>query len=142
MHKIKLLFIGMDTNSFENVPNDLPHVKRLLYTEPTGEISGGLSKFRKGQFNNISFRKLKTVLILMKHGYDVLFFDSDVALLKDPVPLMALKQFDYVHQLNTFCPTLSEFNAMANEGNTGVYYVRANSRTRNLFEQVIDAEIM
>ena len=42
----------------------------------------------------------------------------------------------------TFCPTPSEFNAMANEGNTGVYYVRANSRTRNLFEQVIDAELM
>lgn len=140
LHKLKLLFIGLDTHAFENVPADLPHVKRLLYTEGTSELAGGVSRFRKGQFNDISFRKLKTVLLLMKHGYDVLFFDSDIALLEDPVPLMALKQYDYVHQLNTFCPTETPFNASTGEGNTGVYFVRSNTQTRTLFEQVIGAE--
>lgn len=140
LQKLKLLFVAMDTKSFGNVPADLPHVKRLLYSEGSSELNEGVSKFRKGQFNDISFRKLKTVLLLMKHGYDVIFFDSDIALLEDPIPLLALKQFDYVHQLNWFCPSATEFDAMAHEANTGVYYVRTNSRTRNLFEQVIDAE--
>jgi hypothetical protein len=44
--------------------------------------------FREDNFNVISVMKLECVLSIMKLGYDVIFIDSDVAIVRDPVPLM------------------------------------------------------
>jgi len=136
LHNLKMLFIAMDQKAYDSVPTNIPNIKRVVFLEGT-EVGTDVYSFREGQFNDISFRKLKVVLSLLKHGYDVIFFDSDIAILENPVPLLVLKQFDYVFQQDHFCGLPVE--AGSDDGNTGVYYMRANSETRNLLVEVINA---
>lgn len=67
-----MLFLAMDKQVFDAIQPG-PNLQKL-YFQYGYELKGGTSKFRKGDFNEISFRKLKSVLQIMKLGYDVLFF--------------------------------------------------------------------
>jgi hypothetical protein len=48
-------------------------------------------------------KKKEAVHDALELGYDVLFSDTDVALLQDPLPHMIFKGVDYVHSLNAIC---------------------------------------
>ena len=59
--------------------------------------------FRSKQFNLITARKKEAVHDILVLGYDVLFSDTDVAMLRDPLPYLLWKNVDYVHSLNAVC---------------------------------------
>jgi hypothetical protein len=71
--------------------------------EGADEITTVAQEFRSKQFNIITARKKQAVLSIMKLGYDVLFSDTDVALVRDPLPYLFWQNVDYVHSLNAFC---------------------------------------
>lgn len=62
------------------------------------------TKFRSKAFNVIVNRKKSATLAVMQMGYDVIFADTDVALLGDPIPYLIFPNIDYVHTINTYCP--------------------------------------
>ena len=98
---------------------------------------------------------------VLKLGYDVFFIDPDVALIRDPLKYMLFKNVDYVHSVNLRCnrsakPVESrlydclydfylnfrsepawDFYKTEQEGNTGFYLLRSNSRSITLMEMVI-----
>jgi hypothetical protein len=60
-------------------------------------------EFRSKHFNLITAKKKEIVHDIMLLGYDVLFSDTDVAIVRDPLPYMLWKNVDYVHSLNAIC---------------------------------------
>lgn len=130
-HGIKFLFAAMDKQAFDTVPKNNENIKPVLMVND-GSISPHASSWRQFQFNHLTIVKLEVVYYLMRLGYDVLFFDTDIILLEDPIPFMVLPQYDYVHQVNEACPK-TEFR----EGNTGLYYVRSNNNTLKFYESLV-----
>lgn len=68
-----------------------------------GEVTGASTEFRSKQFNLITARKKEAVHDILMLGYDVLFSDTDVAVIRDPLPYMLRTNVDYVHSLNYMC---------------------------------------
>lgn len=129
-HGIKFLFAAMEKRAFDMAPNN-EHIKPALMVNDNS-ISPHASGWRQNQFNHITIVKLEVVYYLMKNGYDVIFFDTDIILLEDPIPYMVLPQYDYVHQINEACP-----KSLYKEGNTGLYYVRSNNNTLKFYESLV-----
>jgi hypothetical protein len=96
--------------------------------------------YREENFNLISVLKLEVVLELMILGYDIVFIDSDVAVVRDPIPYMLVDGVDYVYTINVFCPICylwDFYRSTRVEGNTGVYSIRSNYKTIFLWKQVL-----
>jgi hypothetical protein len=72
----------------------------------TGEdtVREEATTFRSKQFHVITNRKKEGVVGIMELGYDAIFIDTDIALLRDPVPYLLWKNVDYVHSHNKICP--------------------------------------
>ena len=66
-------------------------------------ITSDSTSFRSKQFNLITARKKEVVHDILALGYDVIFSDTDVAMIKDPMPYLIWKNVDYVHSLNARC---------------------------------------
>jgi hypothetical protein len=39
----------------------------------------------------------------MSLGYDVIFADADIVIIRDPIPILLWKNVDYVHSVNAIC---------------------------------------
>eukprot|EP00605_Chrysophyceae_sp_TOSAG23-4_P001991 GSChrysophyteH1.ASY1.ANO1.2205.1 assembled CDS len=103
---------------------------------------GGLSsvgEYRTKQFHAVTTTKLSVTKVLLEMGYDVLFIDVDVALLRDPFPYLLWENVDYVHSVNKLCPDSDKWLIYAEneEGNTGFHFIRASNASIRLFDAVI-----
>jgi hypothetical protein len=61
---------------------------------------------------------MEAVGAALKLGYDVIFSDVDIAVLRDPIDYLFLNQIDYTHSTNNGCARKWTFNETM-EGNTG-----------------------
>lgn len=61
---------------------------------------------------------MEAVGAALKLGYNVIFSDVDIAILKDPIDYLFLNQIDYTHSTNNGCAKKWDFNETM-EGNTG-----------------------
>ena len=71
----------------------------MQYADVTEEAT----EFRSQQFNLITARKKEAVHDVLELGYDILFSDTDVAIVRDPFPYLLWDNVDYVHSLNCIC---------------------------------------
>lgn len=99
--KMKYLVIAMDKKAYEYLSANTSIVTYYMHSD--NEITTAPQEFRSKQFNIITTRKKEAVLAIMKLGYNVLFSDTDVAILRDPLPYMIWNNVDYVHSINAFC---------------------------------------
>ena len=74
-----------------------------LMTGVANSIGSAATEFRSKQFNLITAKKKEVVHDILVLGYDVLFSDTDVALVRDPIPYLLWEGVDYVHTVNTVC---------------------------------------
>lgn len=101
---LKLLVISMDEKTHWHVQNKLNDtLKSYLWT---GEhaVHETFASFRSPQFNVITHAKTSYTHAILSLGYDVIFIDLDVALVRDPVPYLFWKGVDYVFTHNSICP--------------------------------------
>lgn len=98
---MKYLVIAMDKKTYDHLKNQTSiHTYYLHYDS---EVTTAPQEFRSKQFNIITTRKKEAVLTIMKLGYHVLFSDTDVAVVRDPLPYLFWKNVDYVHSAGSFC---------------------------------------
>lgn len=71
----------------------------MQYADVTEEST----EFRSQQFNLITARKKEAVHDVLELGYDILFSDTDVAIVRDPFSYLLWENVDYVHSLNCIC---------------------------------------
>lgn len=67
------------------------------------DVTSAPQEFRSKHFNVITAKKKEVAHDIMALGYDVLFSDTDVAMVRDPLPYMIWKNVDYVHSINAIC---------------------------------------
>jgi Nucleotide-diphospho-sugar transferase len=75
-----------------------------LFWEGKKVIREESTTFRSEQFNMITHRKTEATIAIMELGYDVVFVDIDIALVRDPIPYLLWNNVDYVHSHNRICP--------------------------------------
>ena len=97
---IKFLVVALDkrTHEFIRLNTSVDSIY-MQYADVTEEST----EFRSKQFNLITTRKKEAVHDVLKLGYDVLFSDTDVAIVRDPFPYLLWANVDYVHSLNCIC---------------------------------------
>jgi hypothetical protein len=66
---------------------------------------------------------MEAVYGALKLGYNVVFSDVDIAILRDPLKYLFIPGVDYVHSTNKGCNVKWRFNESM-EGNTGKSFVR------------------
>ena len=85
------------------------YIKENMVSVPSFELKGrkkvqeGASLFRTSQFNLIAERKVEGVAHALRLGFNVLFADTDIALLRDPFQYLIWNNVDYVHSINHVC---------------------------------------
>eukprot|EP01041_Mallomonas_annulata_P010353 gene10353-21598_t len=86
------------------------------------------SSFFSKNFNVICCRKLEAVAAALFLGYDVVFSDVDIGIIRDPIDYLFAAGIDHVHSSNNRCNVSWKYNH-GSEGNTGFYAVRSNVNT-------------
>ena len=103
---LKFLVVAMDPKAYQHLTNQ---TNMFVYYMPIGSdntsesVTSDSVTFRSKQFNLITQRKKEVVHDILALGYDVLFTDTDVAIIEDPIKIISLKNVDYVHSLNAVC---------------------------------------
>lgn len=136
---IKILVIAMDAKTHSYLQNI--HGISSFYFNDSIAIKETSTKFRSEQFNLISNRKIEGVYLILAAGYDVIFVDPDIAVVRDPTLRLFYPGVDYIHSHNKICPQSYDwdFYKSEEEGNTGFYYARSNSKTLSLFNESLAA---
>ncbi|KAJ1437426.1 nucleotide-diphospho-sugar transferase-domain-containing protein, partial [Ochromonadaceae sp. CCMP2298] len=138
---MKFLVMAMDTEAHAYITHNTSMDSYLMVGGAVGEVTGQATEFRSKQFNLITARKKEAVHDILRLGFDVLFSDTDVALVRDPLPYVVRDNVDYAHSLNYMC-TVGEswdFHKSKIEGNTGFYFVRSNNNTVKLWADAFAA---
>jgi hypothetical protein len=101
--------------------------------------------FRTPEYNKITYLKIKAVLEILMLGYDVLFSDTDIAYLRDPIPNLLFKNVDLITSFNKICldehvytPESDFVHDGKADGNTGFYFVRSTNATVTFWSRVFE----
>jgi hypothetical protein len=106
---MKYLVMSLDEKAHHHI---ISHTKLVSYYFHNSNVSKSsdqeqvgteAASFRSKQFNLISTRKNEAVYEIMSLEYDILFSDTDVAIIENPFPYLLWEGVDYVHSLNNPC---------------------------------------
>ena len=100
---MKFLVIAMDKLAYSYIIHNTTMHGYLMTGGAVGDTTSVPQKFRSKQFNLITARKKEAVHDILALGFNVLFSDTDVAMIRDPLPYMLWENVDYVHSLNYMC---------------------------------------
>jgi hypothetical protein len=142
-HRLNLRFlvISMDQHMHSHLTS-LGIDSFYMHEPGGGTVKESGAVFRDEQFNMISNLKIKAVHLILKLGYDVLFSDPDIAIVKDPIPLLfSYQPYDHVFSTQSLhpCQTPKNMTVKGAEGNTGFYLMRSTNDTIDLLQTVIAA---
>jgi Nucleotide-diphospho-sugar transferase len=136
---MKFLVIAMDEKAFQHLSQSgdmlVYYMSGSADAASATAVTSDSVTFRSKQYNLITARKKEAVHDILVLGYDVLFSDTDVAIVRNPLPYLIWRNVDYVHSLNACCREKQtwDFRRSKEEGNTGFYFVRSNNRTIKLW---------
>eukprot|EP01041_Mallomonas_annulata_P001843 gene1843-3576_t len=126
---IKFLPLSMDKGIYHYITENKISSTYLMKDIPgRDKVAAEPSGFGGKNFNLIGCRKMEAVAAALALGYNVLFSDVDIAMLRDPAPYIFDKGVDYVHSTNKGCGVKWTFNEQM-EGNTGFYYAVSSPQT-------------
>jgi hypothetical protein len=100
---MKFLVMAMDKQAHHYISTNTTMNSFLMVGGAVGDVTGSSTEFRSKQFNLITARKKEAVHDILQLGYDVVFSDTDVAMIRDPLPYMIRINVDYAHSLNYMC---------------------------------------
>lgn len=101
---LKVLVFALDKRAHEYISSNMGPNMYSVFVGGLEEVGEGVSVFATHQFHVLTTRKKESVLSVMELGYDAVFVDTDIAVLRDPMPYLLWKNVDYVHSLNHICP--------------------------------------
>jgi len=141
---MKFVVMAMDRATHVYLTQNTSILSYYMDNGQIKEVVGTSQEFRSKQFNLITAKKKEAVHYILELGYDVLFSDTDVAILRDPFPYILWDDVDYVHSLNLWCSASTAVIDMVRskvEGNTGFYFVKSNKKTLKLWQDAFDAAL-
>lgn len=103
--KLKVLVVSMDSKIHMKINQHMNTSFSSFFWQSNQTITGDeINIFRSAQFNSITHRKIEAIILVMTLGYDVIFIDSDIALIRDPIPYLIWRNVDYSFSHNKICP--------------------------------------
>jgi hypothetical protein len=99
---LKFIVFALDSKASSFIKENMKNVSTFELSG-RNHIGEGTSLFRTRQFNLIAERKVEGVLHVLRLGFNVLFLDTDVVLLRDPFHFLLFDNVDYVHTINHIC---------------------------------------
>lgn len=102
--KLKVLVFSMDSKIHAHIESESNSSLTSFYLTGNQTVNEATAIFRSSQFNIITNRKTEAVIAVMSLGYDVIFMDVDIALLRDPLPYLLWNNVDYAFSHNKICP--------------------------------------
>lgn len=127
---LKFMVLSMDAHthhymsSRDMISYHFAHMHTSVDNSTVGEAMTG---FRSKGFNHISRNKKRGVSDILELGYNVLFSDGDVAVIRDPIQYLQYANVDYIHSVNVLCPYIKfNYGAYDHEGNTGFYFIKSS----------------
>lgn len=138
---MKFLVFAMDNATHNYLTEQTSMLSYYIGNSDVDGITNESTSFRSNKFNLITAKKKEAVYNILLLGYDVIFSDTDVAIVRDPFQYMLWDNVDYVHSINTFCTEQDTwtFRKGKEEGNTGFYFVRSNKMTIKLWHDAYKA---
>lgn len=126
---IKFLPVSLDSRIYKYL-NTVKFAPTYLMPDLPGRenVKGEASGFGGKNFNLIGCRKIEAVAGALELGYNVVFSDVDIAIMRDPIDYLFIEGVDYTHSENNGCRQKWKFNDTM-EGNTGFYGVKSNPKT-------------
>ena len=97
---LKFLFLSLDKKTYDYVSR-IPDMYPITFDKVIIEDS---VTFLSKPFNILTRAKMGISYEALRLGYDVLFMDTDVVVIRDPIPMMRWNYIDYVFAVNKFCP--------------------------------------
>lgn len=101
---MKVLVFSMDLRTHMHVQHRMNSSIKSFHWVGRNVISEESADFRSEQFNLITHSKTSYTQMVLSLGYDVLFIDLDIALVRDPLPYIIWRNVDYVFTHNKICP--------------------------------------
>jgi hypothetical protein len=97
----KYLAIALDKSAYDEMKAgmDIPVYLSRIHSS----FASVSSIYGTPEYASIVKYKTKMVQIILHMGYDVIFSDTDIAIVRDPFPYMVWNDVDYVHTQNAFC---------------------------------------
>ena len=162
-YKIKVLLVLLDDNQvnfekeaqnisalFKDTVTILPYPFNLFWSfvsskktviktdYNTGDYQGSIPSFQ--HFGALV--TLVPIFEILREGYDVIYFDVDISLLRNPLPFLTLGDADFIASQElrscdfpSFISKLTQWTTM--EPNTGVLYVKATTASRQFMRKWI-----
>ena len=97
----KFLAIALDKSAYDEMKagTDIPvYLSRIRSSFTSVQTIYGTPEYA-----NIVKYKTKMVQTILHMGYDVIFSDTDIAIMRDPFPYLLWNHVDYVHSQNSIC---------------------------------------
>ena len=101
---MKVLVFSMDLRTHMHVQHKMNSSLASFHWVGKNAIFEESADFRSEQFNFITHSKTSYTQMVLSLGYDVLFIDLDIALVRDPLPYIIWRNVDYVFTHNKICP--------------------------------------
>lgn len=99
------LIISMETKTHAFITNNTALISHLFDPSPYSSVSinEGHAPYLSKQFVLITNLKIAIQIEVLKLGYHVLFVDTDVPIIRNPMKYLYWKNVDYVHTINSPC---------------------------------------
>ena len=94
----------MDHRTHSHIENKLSSTLKSFLWIGEQTVQESFATFRSPQFNVITHAKTSYTHAILSLGYDVIFIDLDIALVRDPLPYLFWEGVDYVFTHNKICP--------------------------------------
>jgi hypothetical protein len=88
-----VLAIALDAEAHDQIKGLAPSVHYVGSRTP--ETTGAVSRFGDRSFIDICIRRIEAIADVLRLGYNMLFLDVDIAMLRDPMPILAWNSADW-----------------------------------------------
>lgn len=164
---IRFLVMALDPSLQSHLSRNTAMVSYLLRPGEIGDISSEPHLPHTPHHYQMAAKRTEAVYTVLAHGYDVLYSDVDIALVRDPFPYLLYSDMQFVHTVNSVCQrylstrsqtlqvrsylisTLDRRRAEEplnidsyDEGNTGFYFARSSNQTITLFKEAYKEMVM
>jgi hypothetical protein len=100
---IRFLVMSMDAKLHNHLTQHTNMISYLLRAGVVGNVSSETHGWASRFYQQITAKKTEAVHAVLVHGYDLLFADVDMAIVRDPFPYLLYPGVQYVHSTNDLC---------------------------------------
>lgn len=106
---IRFLVLAMDIRLKNYLAEHTNMVSYLLRAGAVGNVTSNASSWQSMDYYTVVNKKTEAVYTVLSHGFDLLFAEVDIAIVRDPFPYLNYPDMHYIHSVNLFCLRFDDY---------------------------------